>query len=460
MPDVYFTFEDSAPFISYSSDWRPGSSDDKQLSRYSESSFMLTNKAGEAMSFKFTGSEAAIYGALRGNHGRFEVQVNQSIPTSRSGSAQVDVFRDPLFREEFPQGEHSVILRNLEEGKYLDVDFVSLKSRLGGEGGSVEIVTVQNTITEGDHKFVYFPPTNWETVAGPNSYMGGSGHITSAFQSSVTLKFKGHAVALYGPSGRDYTSRYSVSLDDGPQEFFSAKRDYPVERHQQLMYLAAGLDGGSHEIKVSLDSPGDTLAIDYANVYIAKGDSGSSSLSGSRSASPAMVFGITFSSGIAFLLLVALLFLFLRRRGYLPFFGRNSDVRSLRRSRSRVSIAGDSKSTVSTISRDMSFTEISTQYAPSSWGPASSWGTPSNAPSSNWAPSSAPSFSSRGKRSKLSGRRPSLHPTLPSIQDNGARTSVYSDIDSKTVEIKGPPNRDIPGSSNSLQAPSAAYTQA
>jgi len=84
---------------------------------------MVTNTRSSAFSFSFYGSEATVFGAIRGNHGQYQGYLDGTASPIQDGSGSAkDQF--PLFTARSTLGKHNVTIINLED-KYFDVDFVS-----------------------------------------------------------------------------------------------------------------------------------------------------------------------------------------------------------------------------------------------------------------------------------------------------------------------------------------------
>lgn len=93
--------------------------------RYTQSSFTVSQAANATMSFTFFGTSVGIYGAKRGNHGPYQVQVdNQQYPVG-NGVSTPDGFNQTLFSTNLQKGLHTVTLTNTAN-TYLDVDYVCL----------------------------------------------------------------------------------------------------------------------------------------------------------------------------------------------------------------------------------------------------------------------------------------------------------------------------------------------
>ena len=94
---------------------------------------------------------------------------------------------------------------------------------------------------------------------------------------------------------------------------YTSKRDF--YKPQQMLYSANSLNGSRQTLEVVfLGNPGDELGIDYANIYVHS--------KAGRGVTPAMVFGLTFSTAIALMSLVTLALIGLQYCfGWFPFLG-------------------------------------------------------------------------------------------------------------------------------------------
>lgn len=91
---------------------------------YSQSSFTLTKSAGATATFTFNGTGVQIFGAKRGNHGAFTVNLDGAITNENGQSSDPGIFQTALFStSNLPQGLHTVVLSN-PGTNFLDIDFV------------------------------------------------------------------------------------------------------------------------------------------------------------------------------------------------------------------------------------------------------------------------------------------------------------------------------------------------
>jgi len=310
MPQFNTTVEAYSPIISYSSDWRAGTSADNLADLYSTSSFTLTQTDGGTATFTYNGTSFSVFGSKRGNHGFYQITVDGNAFSPDDGqAADPGQFQVPLFSSPpLVQGLHTVTLTN-QGNTFVDIDFITWQSSVGSDDEQL----IVNTVQDSDPSFVYTPENFWGTqVPSLGTYSGSSGHGTASPGAFMTYTFQGDGVSLYGPVG-PAGSPFSVSLDGKPVQNYTANKQF--YQSQVLLYTATNLGPGQHIVKVAYQpsQPGQIFAIDYANVYTAPSLQPASSTSGSNALPSAVVAGIVISLLFILLILAGLLF-FLRRR--------------------------------------------------------------------------------------------------------------------------------------------------
>ncbi|TFK17074.1 hypothetical protein FA15DRAFT_605781 [Coprinopsis marcescibilis] len=269
MPSYTAVFEDTSPFFIYDGQWRAGTSrDDDFADQYSESSFTLTERTGSTFSFTFYGTGVGIYGARRGNHGFYQVTVDGSTVLSQSGRADPFEFNATLYSATLTKGFHRVQLRNTDNS-FRDIDYVSWEASVGQDNEPL----IVNVIQDSHPAWTYTPELAW-TTQPPDvaAFSGGSGRGTNQVGATASLTFTVRdAIAIYGPSGPNCASQYTVSVNTlpGGQTFRAEKQFF---RARQLMYYAANLGPGTHVINVTLaglsnGQPLQMLSLDYAEIY-------------------------------------------------------------------------------------------------------------------------------------------------------------------------------------------------
>ncbi|KAJ7132777.1 hypothetical protein C8R43DRAFT_1023299 [Mycena crocata] len=309
MPRFNTTIEDYSPIISYSPDWRAGSSQDNMASLYSDSSFTVTQVDGASASFVYNGTSFEIFGSKRVNHGFYQITVDGNAFSPNTGQApDPGQFQVPLFSSPpLPQGTHTVTITN-QGTSFVDIDFITWQSSVGGDDESLIVNTIQDT----DSSFVYTPANSWG-INPPSigTYSGSSGHATATAGAFLTYTFEGDGVSLYGPVG-PAGSPFTVSVDGGVSVSHTANKQF--YQPQVLLYTAINLGEGKHNVKVAYQpsQPGQIFAIDYANVYTTSSLKPSGS-NGSNALPSAAVAGIVIALLFILFILAGLLF-FLRRR--------------------------------------------------------------------------------------------------------------------------------------------------
>lgn len=266
------------------------------------------------MSFTFFGTSVGIYGAKRGNHGPYQVQVdNQQFPAG-NGVASPDAFNQTLFSTSLQKGVHTVTLTN-GANTYLDVDYISWQTSVGNDDEAL----IVNTYKDSHPSFSYSPASSWGTPDFVSSFSGSTGHATTSPGAFAEFTFAGDAVGLYGPVGPNGVSVFSAQVDGGtPTNSTTNKQFY---RPQQLLYYAGNLGRGGHTLKIQFGSSsgsGQALAIDYAEVYTTPSLGGSfgttQAISASSTFPTGAIAGLSITSTLAFLALAGLVFLFIRKR--------------------------------------------------------------------------------------------------------------------------------------------------
>ncbi|KAJ7925272.1 hypothetical protein B0H13DRAFT_2654434 [Mycena leptocephala] len=272
MPQYNTTVEDYSPIITYSSDWRAGTSADSLADLYSDSSFTLTSSNGGTATFTYNGTSFSIFGAKRGNHGQFQAPLFSSPPLT--------------------QALHTVTLTN-QGNSFVDIDFITWQSSVGADNEQLIVTTVQDT----DPSFVYTPANLWGTnPPSIGTYSGSSGHGTATPGAFMTYTFQ------------EMESRYT-----GLSDRLVLRSPY-LWTAELLLYSATNLGPGTHIVKVAYQpsQPGQIFAIDYANVY------STPSLQPATSMTPlpgAAIAGIVIALLFVLVILAGLLIILRRRKG-------------------------------------------------------------------------------------------------------------------------------------------------
>ncbi|KAF9522664.1 hypothetical protein CPB83DRAFT_899474 [Crepidotus variabilis] len=290
MPSFTTIAEAYSPILKYSGTWSTGTSDgDPQADKYSQGSFMVSQKQGASVSLSFYGTSVTVVGAKRFNHGPYHARIDNTAFPQGNGSSSTDLFNSTLFSTQVDLGFHNLTFLN-DADKFVDIDYIAFDTTIGQD--SEELIV--NTYQDSHPSFTYTPANAWQAPAVPGS-----------------------AVALYGPIGPNNTQSFSVRIDSGSPAFYSAQNTF--SRSQQLLYFASNLGPGMHNLTAQPRNANGQFAIDYANVYTTASLGGSfiseSTVATASNSPPAgLLAALAATSALAFFSLLTLLWLFYRRR--------------------------------------------------------------------------------------------------------------------------------------------------
>ncbi|KAF9568213.1 hypothetical protein CPC08DRAFT_679812 [Agrocybe pediades] len=316
MPNFSITVEDTSPLLRYSSNWQAGSSGDNLLDQYSQKSFMVTQKQGEAMSFDYYGTSVVVYGAKRFNHGTYSAQLDGGPVSSSTGLSKDALFNQVMYQGNASLGMHSLTITN-GENQFFDVDYITFQTNVGKDDEELIVQTFQDN----HPSFTYTPSSSWKNPTDRLGWFsGGTGHVTTDPAAVAKLLFQGDAIALYGSVGPSATDKYSVQIDGKSASTFSAKQQF--YRAQEVLFYAGNLGQGNHTLQVQITSSTlGELGIDYADVY-STASMGASFLSTGgisetvfeKSTPKGLIAGLAVTSAIALFATVAAIYLVWRQR--------------------------------------------------------------------------------------------------------------------------------------------------
>ncbi|KAJ6597567.1 hypothetical protein DFH09DRAFT_82528 [Mycena vulgaris] len=283
MPAANYTIDDVSPMIAYSGAWSAGDkATDPLATRYSNGgTFTLCTTTGSSAKFSFSGTQVWIFGAKRGNHGLYSVDMDGKT-TQYDGFSANDTFTSLFDSGSLKQGQHTVVITNtMNDTKrpYLDIDYITWSTDLATDSKNI-------TLEDSTSQFSYQPSNTWKTdlPSEMSGFQGSSGHLTQEKDASATLSFSGDNVALFGAVG-PALGPYGIKVDGGALVTFNAtKQNYAA---QIALYRADNLGAGDHTLQVinQPTSTGQGLAIDFALVAGLPASSPSSTSSASASAS-------------------------------------------------------------------------------------------------------------------------------------------------------------------------------
>jgi hypothetical protein len=277
MPSTNFTIDNINPMIQYGpqSAWSEGDDAEDSLgSQYFKGTFTTTTTFQSFATFTFNGTQVFICGAKRSNHGPYQIHLD-GLASSFDGFSAEAILQQPLYTSPvLEQGQHTVTLINYSDDPnrpFLDLDFITWTTTL--EDGESGVIRIQDT----DSAFVYAPADAWSTNLGTlTGFDGGSGHVSSDPSASVSFKFQGDSISVFGVVG-PFVAPYTVQIDGVPAptmagtsgassgSFNATKQSYI---QQVALYRGSGLGAGSHTITLMAhqSAAGQMLAIDYAEL--------------------------------------------------------------------------------------------------------------------------------------------------------------------------------------------------
>jgi hypothetical protein len=115
---------DSSPWITYQGAWKDSG---LSTSHYADNSIHFTNSRDAKAFITFNGTGVQIFGSKTDDHGRYSVSLDGATAASFDGKGVGESFQTSLYSaRNLPIGQHTVTITNLEEGRYLDIDYVSM----------------------------------------------------------------------------------------------------------------------------------------------------------------------------------------------------------------------------------------------------------------------------------------------------------------------------------------------
>ncbi|KAJ4464378.1 hypothetical protein J3R30DRAFT_3767175 [Lentinula aciculospora] len=272
------TIDDSSPLISYEpvegwNSYGPVSSGVNNTGYY-KNSFTSTWTQNAFATLQFNGSSIFIYGGRRKTYGDFTVALDGINTTLSSYSPNVQDPPGLLFSTDVQQGWHTLVISN-DGTNGLDIDSICWTSgtSTSSNNPSSPDTSPPSTTYNGDmSEFSWEPKDAW-----PRDTEGASGRTTSSIGASVNFTFEVRelslmptmkmlclhvvslcqAVSLSGPIGLNYTSLYSVVLDNStPRSFNSVNRIGGTA----VLFHADNLGPGNHTVIIINHGVGDTAA--------------------------------------------------------------------------------------------------------------------------------------------------------------------------------------------------------
>ncbi|CAE6472189.1 unnamed protein product [Rhizoctonia solani] len=277
------TIDDGCPLITYSGEWNDSTNEDI-LDQYWLNTYHSTSEAGASASFKFTGTAVYLYGSKRPSHVRTSALVDNNNATDKvlfeQGSYEVDIDGVSIGQfdgssrsveslallaqtEGLTWGEHTVTITNSgTSGAFLDLDQIKWTT---GKPGLTAITNTTEIDDAGDSAVVSYTPAGSWSTADPTgqtgSYHQNTVHTTSTQGSTVSIRFSGNAIYVYGSTDSS-SGAYDVRIDK--QSATSLQGSTSTFRQPALLYYADGLDSNDHMLTLTNREEGSILRFDYA----------------------------------------------------------------------------------------------------------------------------------------------------------------------------------------------------
>ncbi|ORY92561.1 hypothetical protein BCR35DRAFT_298021 [Leucosporidium creatinivorum] len=292
------TLDDFAANFNWSSAWTaPDTSavgypnGDSFLETLVDGTYHETASANTTTSLSFAGSALYLYGVAGPSQGFYTLNLdNGATSAPLSAFASANSSNHLLWSAvDLAEGDHTLEITNLGQngdssvGESLLIDYALLTVVAGAEGATL----TNTTIEDSDHARLTYEGS-W-TVNNDTRFSGNTSSYTNE-QQSVSLKFNGSVVYVYGDTVDDH-GLYTVDLDGVSKQY----QGYTAElKIGTLMYFAAGLDESEHTLTITND-PGsagtyfdlDSIVYTTPSAYAVNSPSSPSSSSvASRSGSP------------------------------------------------------------------------------------------------------------------------------------------------------------------------------
>lgn len=261
MPEYNVTVKDVSPLISYSDGWNDGSGPDPLAQNYTGGRFHDTSVQGATATLSFYGTACYFFGAERGNHGRYTVQVDDNQPQTFSGlQPDPGLFQQSLFsQEDLPLGNHTLLITNADANKFVDIDFLVFTT---GDGKTDRGTNF--TFDDTDTRITYSGNNDWSPQSSSISadlYHNGTFHETTKNQAQATISFEGNAAYIFGGTSKD-NGAYSVVVDDGTAVKLNGTSNSQTN-FQVLLYYTGTLSSGKHTVVLTNLQDGLALDLDF-----------------------------------------------------------------------------------------------------------------------------------------------------------------------------------------------------
>ncbi|KZW00554.1 hypothetical protein EXIGLDRAFT_745586 [Exidia glandulosa HHB12029] len=218
---------------------------------YSGGTLRMTNHGSASITFTFSGNysgtQFAYYGDLHPEHGRFNITIDGRLATISSSYSPIRLDTQSLYSTTVGPGSHTVQIANLDDGKYLVLDYLTYLPVVH------EPLNRQDITIEADSKQVSYTPADaWEATSTPEVQVGAYMR-TSRVNASATFVFSalndslGTHIWYYADMGSDHGA-FTIAVDGSPESgtFSSFQREsQPVD-----VLFSQALSPGQHVIEL------------------------------------------------------------------------------------------------------------------------------------------------------------------------------------------------------------------
>lgn len=320
-----FTFQEASPLITYSAGgWQEGSKTLDHSGVKYNGSFVVAGDAGASASFTFLGTAVSLFGATRANHGNYTVNLDQQPQFLASGGSSPDAFNKSLWHaDNLAYTQHTVTITNVpadSNHNFLDLDFVSIERQLGAPGDDIFQLTLDDTSPSVNYT------GSWSNSSDVSPAYRGTLHSTIAANAQLHLTFQGCCIEVYGQYAN---AAYTVALDNQPpvnMQGLDADLTADDQHPQTLLYLVDGLSEDSDHTVTLTNSNSNVnrpFSFDYAVISsthelnstgTTSGASSANNMNSSHQSSSSGVIAGGVFAGLAFLMLLGITALLLKRR--------------------------------------------------------------------------------------------------------------------------------------------------
>jgi len=225
---------------------------------YFDRTYHATTTANASWSFDFRGTDLYVYGAAGPSYGSYAVDLDGNQTTQTAFAAANASLPYLLYAAHnlSNASTHSVTVTNLgaadaQEGSRMLLDYIQTTVQLAPEGASL----VNSTVEDSNTTALSYTGT-WSNNSDP-LFSGGTTTYTNEEGATVSLKFYGTAIYMYGDANNDH-GNFTVKVDDFPVRQLrtpngcgGAYGKFCEKTSPGLQFFQAYLDESEHTITVT-----------------------------------------------------------------------------------------------------------------------------------------------------------------------------------------------------------------